>query len=193
MDSKRLLPAVLLLMLGSQPMCLLAEDDEGPSEGEYPALVSTALAEFEGKASAEEIKGCLDGELYSLSVRIKDSLARMMEGRNSTMRIGLGKLGRATKKLGRSASKKCSSVGKSAEVLSSLGEKLEGFGADKAFLKYKRKESLVVGGYDIHKPLNAFIGAWKRSPSLGRDVGEALGKLFKVLQVEAKETKASEL
>eukprot|EP00931_Biecheleriopsis_adriatica_P053935 TRINITY_DN31699_c0_g1_i1.p1 TRINITY_DN31699_c0_g1~~TRINITY_DN31699_c0_g1_i1.p1 ORF type:complete len:222 (-),score=61.81 TRINITY_DN31699_c0_g1_i1:136-729(-) len=197
MDSKLLWPAavLILLTLGSLPKCLLAEEDEGPSADEYPALVSAALAEFESTATAEEVKSCLDKneDFYSLGLRIKDSLTKMLEGRNSTMRIGLGKLGRAVKKLGKSASKKCGNVGKSAEVLTSLGEKLEGFGTDKAFIKYQKKQSLVAGGYDIHTSLNAFIGAWKKSPSIGKDVGESLGKLFKSLKDEPKGTKAAEL
>merc|ERR1719150_586175 len=110
-----------------------------------------------------------------------------MEKRNSTMRIGLGKLGRATALLAEAAESKCGAVAAGAGALKALGHKLEGFGKDKAFIEYRKLEALKVGGHDIHKELNEFIGAWKKDFANGKDVGQALGRLFNVFKDKKKD------
>merc|ERR1712232_1255342 len=116
-----------------------------------------------------------------------------MEKRNSTMRLGLGKIGRATALLAEATQKKCTASATSARELHDLAQKLEGYGKDKAFIHYRKMEALRVGGHDLHKPLNEFLGAWKKEAAEGKAVGEALGKFFLALKGEATEGKAAEL
>jgi len=47
-------------------------------------------------------------------------------------------------------------------------------------------ESLKVGDVDIHKPLNAFIGAWKKDPANATDVGHKLAQMLKLLNTNGK-------
>merc|ERR1719350_986253 len=102
------------------------------------------------------------------------------------MRLGLGKIGRAVSLVAQAVSSKCADASReSAEDVNSLlalSQKLEGYGKDKQFIEYEPMKSLKVGGFDLHKPLNEFLGAWKQEPVVATRVGQALAKLLLVLK-----------
>merc|ERR1712136_546968 len=52
---------------------------------------------------------------------------------------------------------------------------LHAYTASKVYIEYEKLKSLTVGGADLHVPLNAFIGAWKKSQS---DIGKKLADLI---------------
>eukprot|EP00928_Gymnodinium_smaydae_P085170 TRINITY_DN6850_c0_g1_i1.p1 TRINITY_DN6850_c0_g1~~TRINITY_DN6850_c0_g1_i1.p1 ORF type:complete len:254 (-),score=73.95 TRINITY_DN6850_c0_g1_i1:37-729(-) len=167
---------------------------DGPKVQQLPQLVSVALKEFGGTASEGELTACVpSGELHAFASRTKAAMQKMVEKRNSAMRLGLGKLGRAIALLADVTATKCGEkVAESASTLKKLALQLEGYGKDKKFIEYKAMEKLKVDGHDIHKPLNAFIGAWVKDDASGSSCGETLGQFFKVLQGEAAKEKKEE-
>lgn len=67
----------------------------------------------------------------------------------------------------------------SLEDLATIAQRLRDLTDKKGHVEYKPLEKLLVGGVDIHKILNKFIGSWKKEPAMETDVGEQLGALIR--------------
>lgn len=159
--------------------------EDGPKPEELHITVAAILSEFGTSVDEKDIKDCLPiGESHALQTRANKAIEKMMEGRPSKMREGMGMLGRALRLLANAVESKCSSVVAQAADLKGVGQQMEDYGKDKKFMKYVKKEKLIVDGYDLHKPTNKFIGDWKKVAAPAKLAGTSLGELFKALKGE---------
>lgn len=165
--------------------------EEGPTPEGQPDVAAALFAEFGSEVSAAEYKTCIaSGELHSFVLRSKAAIQQMLEKRKSKMRKGLAKLGRAAALLADAAVEgKCSEdtavldkARLAAGGLKRLAGQLAEYCEAKENIEYKALSKLTVAGYDIHGPLNEFLGAWKKESADGKAVGQKLGKLFSALE-----------
>lgn len=175
-----MLPRSALIILALlQHKLVVAE--EGPKPEEMHTTVAAVLSEFGSSIEAKDLQECLPkGESMALQTRINKAIEKMLELRPSKMRESIGMLGRASRLLATAVESKCSSISVQAADLKAISQQMEDYGKDKKYMSYKPKEKLVVGGYDLHKPLNKFIGDWKKSEA--KQAGTSLGEFFKVLK-----------
>mmetsp|Transcript_1318 Transcript_1318/g.1160 ORF Transcript_1318/g.1160 Transcript_1318/m.1160 type:complete len:352 (-) Transcript_1318:58-1113(-) len=166
-----------------------------------PEIIMGALAELGGSPLLTQLKECYSGakatdQTAHFIVEVQGSIDDMLAKEFDKMRSGLSRLGRAMAELAGTFTSMCSVVQASvAEHMEKLGKKLaEHCEGDPSAVEYKPLEVLTVNGHDLHKQVNAFIGAWKKDNSDGMALGEAVGKLLKALEsdIEA-ETPKTEL
>lgn len=161
--------------------CMLVVAEDGPKPEEMHTTVAAILSEFGSSVEAKDLQECLPkGESMALQTRINKAIEKMLQLRASKMRESLSMLGRASRLLAAAAESKCSSVVAQAADLKTLAGQVEEFGKDKKHISYKAKEKLLVGGYDLHKPLNKLIGDWKKADA--KQSGTSFGEFFKVFK-----------
>jgi len=167
--------------------------DPDPVENFGPLMsevVFSALQEFGSSITASEMR-----ERFSESSAFEeflndtlDATADMMEKELTGMRTGLLKFARAASALAQALQDACPDSAESAIRMKTLAKKLEDDCKDNAdAIEYKAMEVLKVDGHDIHKPLNAFLGAWKKETPDAAALGQALANFFKALEVDVKE------
>jgi len=167
----------------------LCAEEEGLGYAGIPEMLSAALEEFYTNSTSPEVptrarlQGCVgSGAGHAFVQRWQGGLAKMLEKRRKSMRHGLGRLAKAASKLAEEAGAACEGGSASLQGLQRAAERLASYTTSKEFVEYKAMEKLVVGGHDIHKPLNKFIAAWKKVSPNATEVGSALGGMLAVLR-----------
>lgn len=156
-----------------------------------PEMMQGALAQMGGETALSALGECFSGpEATDQSglfiTEATESIDSMMAKEVDKMRSGLHRLGKAVVELAgtfKSLCKDSASMVQLEEILrlaSILTESCEGDASD--FI-YKPLEVLVVKGNDLHKLVNAFIGAWRKDTH-GSVLGEAIAKLLKKFQTD---------
>eukprot|EP00746_Dinoflagellata_sp_MGD_P121657 gnl/MRDRNA2_/MRDRNA2_56768_c0_seq1.p1 gnl/MRDRNA2_/MRDRNA2_56768_c0~~gnl/MRDRNA2_/MRDRNA2_56768_c0_seq1.p1 ORF type:complete len:210 (+),score=51.05 gnl/MRDRNA2_/MRDRNA2_56768_c0_seq1:60-689(+) len=158
---------------------------EGPTQEQVPELLLEGLKVFAPGATtaAKDVEQCLpEGAKTGFVDRIHKVLEYMLQQKRKPMRLGLKNLGVAFGALVEDAEAKCTSIKlDGAKELHAAASALKEFGSAKANIEYKKLKTLKVGGIDVHKDLNKWIGTWKKEPKDFKpaDCGKALGEFIK--------------
>lgn len=163
-----------------------ASGEEAPQESEVMAILRDAIHPGSGVDRENVLsEDCLSEDMRtSFTDRVEKALDHMLQKRRRNMQLGLKELADAAsdalKLLDESRcahSRDVDIIQKGAKKLRTLTRKtVVDYGTH---IKYEAMKSLVVGGVDIHRELNEFIGAWKLRSH--REAGAPLGVLMRKL------------
>jgi len=176
----RLHTLILTLTLG----VLVATKEGLSSFEEVPTVLEATLKIIRNDVntsdlSVDEFRTCLPEEATTaFAQRVQSGIDKMMRKRRKQMRLGLQDLASAAGGLAEDAEARCTKLGSQASLLISLSRVLKRYTQSKQFIDYEKLQSLKVGGVDIHKPLNRFIGSWKKQPADAGEVGQKLGEVL---------------
>eukprot|EP00927_Polykrikos_kofoidii_P008135 TRINITY_DN13373_c0_g1_i1.p1 TRINITY_DN13373_c0_g1~~TRINITY_DN13373_c0_g1_i1.p1 ORF type:complete len:216 (+),score=53.48 TRINITY_DN13373_c0_g1_i1:50-649(+) len=150
---------------------------------DVPTILSSALKAADGEAGsttiqAEALKDCLtEASSTNFIANVFAGIDMLMQQRGKKVRRGLFHIASASLSLVADAEAKCGADTVKGSMLTADAKRLKDLTEKKGNVEYKVKERLVVGGIDIHKPLNLFIGGWKnyvRAEEAGEKLGETL-------------------
>jgi hypothetical protein len=141
---------------------------------------------------SEALRGTTESSLTIVQKGIEDMLGndkdpstvKTKEG----MRAGLSKIAGFTVAIGMALKEHCPNVLNSAARMFTLGGKMHDYCMNRVDVIYKPLVMLTIKGFDIHKQLNAFIGAWNQEQA--NAVGETLGRLLRAVDGEATESRS---
>eukprot|EP00927_Polykrikos_kofoidii_P008530 TRINITY_DN1354_c0_g1_i1.p1 TRINITY_DN1354_c0_g1~~TRINITY_DN1354_c0_g1_i1.p1 ORF type:complete len:208 (-),score=45.45 TRINITY_DN1354_c0_g1_i1:170-748(-) len=155
-----------------------------PVADDAPKILSSALEAVVGETEAKAIqpdvlKDCLsEGSGAKFNANVFTGIDMLMQQRGKKVRRGLFHISSGILSLLAEAESKCGADVVKGSVLIANAQRLKDLTDKKGNVEYKVKERLVVGGVDIHKTVNAFIGSWKNYVSAdgaGKMLGQMLG------------------
>eukprot|EP00927_Polykrikos_kofoidii_P008531 TRINITY_DN1354_c0_g1_i2.p1 TRINITY_DN1354_c0_g1~~TRINITY_DN1354_c0_g1_i2.p1 ORF type:complete len:209 (-),score=51.12 TRINITY_DN1354_c0_g1_i2:167-745(-) len=155
-----------------------------PVADDVPKILSSALEAVVGEAEAKAIqpdilKDCLsEGSGAKFIANVFAGIDMVMQKRGKKVRRGLFHISSGILSVLADAEAKCGTDVVKGSVLIANAQRLKDLTDKKGNVEYKVKERLVVGGVDIHKTVNAFIGSWKNyvlADEAGKTLGQMLG------------------
>jgi hypothetical protein len=160
--------------------------EEAPQEPEVIGILRDAIHPESGVDREKVLsEDCLSEDMRTaFTDRVEKALDHMLQKRRRNMQLGLKELADVTSdttklfdESGCVHSRDVDVIQNGAKKLKTLTRKtIVDYGTH---IKYEAMKGLVVGGVDIHRELNEFIGAWKLRSH--REAGAPLGVLMRKL------------
>lgn len=166
--------------LMSVSLCAVVSGTNGP---DVPQVLASLLQQIQGGDAIVEADTVMkfakcvnEDRSLKFSAAMQTALDKIIMKRRKMLRLGLRGLASAVLEFVEDANASCGEPRLAgAEEAAKASRTLHAYTASKVYIEYEKLKSLTVGGADLHVPLNAFIGAWKKSQS---DIGKKLADLI---------------
>lgn len=174
------------------------DDPHGRSTQKFWKVALNVAYRKLGDVSEPITEACLpEVAVKDLSRDIEDAFESMLEKTRRSMQAGLKKLSDSTLTMLDRVEKECESLASSSASrrLRNAASRVQVFATAKTLMnfgvhvEYEALKTLSLGGIDIHKEINQFIGAWKLN-SAPEQIGENFASFFEDFSQEEDEATA---